>query len=263
MVKKLEATRQLQRIAALPYNPIFEEEVKKIRHKYAIPEDPDEAKFWFRKHYRKYDKSVLAWFVSSDLFPFLAAKRGIGDKSKRGAGLFGSLTEVPLEIHILNLIQRFRLPWTMIPTALLYVLTLERVWLYPSQLKSEVMFAPEFPGDTLTVIVTRLTPYTTRKQWNEIWNDHVKRELDKIKQTNKQVLGTPSRKRTTLASLEEQIKRWAEWYQLSEVEGRGPVEALEKWEQDHLEQTGKIDLSTVTHAIKEFKEIITPVPVKT
>ncbi|MFC1930112.1 hypothetical protein ACFLW6_04585 [Chloroflexota bacterium] len=44
--QKLDVTRQLHRISALRYNTHFEEEVKKIRRRYAIPGDTSGAQSW-------------------------------------------------------------------------------------------------------------------------------------------------------------------------------------------------------------------------
>jgi len=192
MGKQVEATRQLQRITALPYNPHFEEEVKKLRQKYAVPEDSIEASRWFASHWLPYGKSANALssafkgsfatpvgdFVTHVVIPEIAA-RAVDTITD---------TKVPLEREILLILLRYRLPLTMFPAILEYVLTDRKEWLQPElqrpTMMSELDFSkgePEF-----TVIVNHLTSRTTKKQWEQIWKDEVKPKLDSLRVSDEQ-----------------------------------------------------------------------------
>jgi hypothetical protein len=60
-------------IAVLPYNPYFEEEVKKVRKKYGIPGDSTKAEDWFKKLLLKYRKSTFVFLfnhISGRYFPY-------------------------------------------------------------------------------------------------------------------------------------------------------------------------------------------------
>lgn len=289
--RKLEATRELQRIAALPYNHYFHEEVVRIRRRYGIPKhakglrplrpelakalrrwlkylppeealkyelgergltDADLARFWFYVLYSEHYKK-RAWALFAP------------DKETRevlGAGKHIYDTEIPLEKEVLTLLQRFGLPEAIFDRVLQYVLTLDKGWLDPLEFEPAVYFNIDatkgFP--LLTITVARLGLWISDKEWARIWKDRVKPHLASLRRRFKAQLGTtePSKKRMTLKAYSEQMRRWSEWYQLSEIQGLGPTKALEEWERKHPDQCGKYDLSTVTHAIEEFREIITP-----
>jgi len=115
-------------------------------------------------------------------------------------------------------------------------------------------------------------PWVSKKQWGEIYTQHVKPAL-KVAGKNLSIAAGKglsidvSQKRNTLESYREQMKRWSEWYQLSEIQRLGPKQALDKWllEEDYADQWNPdepFDLSTVTKAIDRFREIITPTPIK-
>ena len=78
--KKLEATRQLQRIAALPYNHYLEKEVSKIRQKYSIPTDFEKALEWFyQEHAREYlEGAYQPLFMSWGQAPSLQSEEVLG-----------------------------------------------------------------------------------------------------------------------------------------------------------------------------------------
>jgi len=260
--KRREATRELQRIVALSYNPYFEEEVKKIRQTYRVPTgDLEKALNWYIFKYAiKYGKSTYPLSTPKSSSPWLEFLLGAEELKH----IYD--TEVPLEQDILLLLGHFQLPGTAFHNVLLYILTDDGLWLDP------YFFAPnvEVKWDTrkmlpeLTVTVTGLGPWATKKQWEDIWDGRVKQEVEIAGKACKEVYGTakPGKKRATLKSYIEQMQRWSEWYQLSETRGLGPAKALDKWDEDHPDQYGNFDLSTVTHAIGEFKKIITPVRIE-
>lgn len=101
------------------------------------------------------------------------------------------------------------------------------------------------------ISISVLTPYLSKKQWDKIWHQYLASYF-KVKR---------SRKRATIKSYTEQMKRWAEWYQLSELQGYGPKKTLDLWEDNHPDEKRKYDQSTVTKAIQEFVRIITPKPI--
>lgn len=265
--QKLEVTRQLQRIAALPYNLIFEEEAKKIRQKYAIPQHG--AADWFRQYWHKYGKSataLLGAFKGPRLVPGTVGWMGVTD-DELAAKAVDSITDtkVPLEREILLLLSRFGLPLRMFQAVLEYILEDDRRWLHLSVLEPAVRLTVSVREGELELMVTiRLTHLTTKKHWKEIWDEQIEPELKQMRLAYKEEygIGDPGRKRTTLVAFAEQMKRWSEWYRLSEVEGLGPTKALVKWEEECSDERGKFDQSTVTHAIKDFEEIITPIAIK-
>jgi len=250
--RKLKATRELQRIAALPYNPYFEEDVKRIRRKHAIPPDRKGAMEWFYTDYSlKHGKMAYPLFLPKGEYPFFETGESIAD------------TEVPLERDVVALLWRFRLPEMVFESVLQYVLTGDEIFLDP------LVFEPNVECDfdtrkglpELTVTITGLDPWATKKQWEEIWDCKIRPILERAKDICEDVLNLtePAKKRPTLGSYRKQMQVYSEWYQLSEIQGFGPTKALEKWEKDHPDQCGHYDPSTITHAIKEFRRIITPI----
>ena len=100
--KDVSATSQLKRIAALPYNHYFGEEVGKIRQKYAVPKDNTEARDWFFFDYSiKYKKKNFPFFLVNSKYQRIPSKFRSVMKTK--AQHFGD-TEVPLEIDIMDLL---------------------------------------------------------------------------------------------------------------------------------------------------------------
>lgn len=251
--KKLRMARQLQRIVALPYNPYLDEQVGEIRQKYSIPVDRKKASDWFYLEYAmSYRKCAYPLFIPRGQALFL--------QSKEVKTIYD--TEVPLEREILILLQRFQLPDYVFESLLRYVIGDDKISLDPLAFEPKVEFDWDYRKGLpeLKVTIAGLSHLTTEKQWKQIWNRQVKQRINRAKEDYKEVFGIAgsSRKRITLESYREQIKRWSEWYQLSEIQGLGPTGALKKWEKDHPDECGKFEVSTVTHAIKEFGEIIRP-----
>lgn len=285
---EFEKGLQLQRIAALPYNPFFEDEIKGIRQRYAIPADSTKAKSWFGKLLLKYERSALALLyqnIDKQNIPYLtpAVQLDFGEQlrneiARRSRQMHTLLeTEVPLERDILLLLRRFRIPLALYFFVLQYTLTGDKSWLHPVHMRPNAHC--DFPVEigeiaSLRVIVTGLFPWTTKEEWDDLWEGTVKDCLEDI---DAFLCGRKFHRKRPLQeslymrfkqwyhsyqmSLNKQMKRWSEWYQLSETEGLGPKQALEEWEKEHEDQRGKFDPSTIAKAIKSFREIITPIPI--
>ena len=264
--KKLETTLQLQRLAALPYNHYFEAEVVKLHNKYAVPEDPRQADDWLDNQLRE------ELGIGPEIMPSL---RGMLDSATfhHGNEALTVLEMIALREHprtistrfkkdtdwswnnplfrdIGNLLERFRLPVQMRYSVLRYISTGKKEWLdlLEPWFKCEIDLTTDIPEFRVTV--GGFIPWITKKQWLDIWNTLYEKGVSHISQS--------ARKRATAKSLREQMQRWSEWHQLSETHGLGPVQALNRWESEHPDECGKYDLSTVTHAIQEFRKIITP-----
>lgn len=268
--KKLKATEQLKRIAALPHNPYFHEEVVKLREKYAVPEDLREANDWLDSQLRKeVDISVetmgsLRGLLTSptfshgnatlkviEMFALREHPRTYSAKLKKYSGESDWPYQTSLFKDISNLLKVFRLPIQMLYNVLRYISTGKKEWLdiLEPWVKCEIDQTERIPEFRITV--GGFIPWITKKQWIEIWNRCFVTESGHLFQS--------ARKRATAKSFNEQMQRWAEWYQLSETQGLGPVEALKRWEEEHPDEYGKFDQSTVNHAVEDFHKIITPV----
>jgi hypothetical protein len=257
--KKLEATQHLQRIAALPYNPYFEGEVQKIRKEYAIPADCKKAWDWFFKNHHTGGLRAAWPLFNTETFPLFETSQSI------------NRTEVPLEQDVVRVMERFQLPSYVFYRILQYVLLKDKRCLDPQIFDPNAVFEPVIRRGIpeWKITITGVYPWTKQKKWDEIWfeiqkkwDDFADGTFEKIIQALKS--GT-STKRPAIESYHEQMKRYSEWYQLSEIEGLGPVKTLKRWEEKHPEEVDPddpIDPSTVTHAIQEFREIITPITIK-
>lgn len=261
-MKKGLSTKRLMRIAALPYNHFFGNEVQKIRKEYAIPADYKEAWDWFfQEHAASGLRAAWSLFDPNPLLMNATAKTIYH-------------TEVPLEKDIVLVMIKFQLPSYVFFRVLQYVLLNDIRCLDPQVFAPNATFEPDtrrgLPEWKITV--TGITPWTTKGQWDEIWaminqfdefwdefeDGRMKKVIEILK------LGR-STKRPTVESYRKQMKRWSEWYQLCVIQGMSAVKALDKWEKDHPEQIdpdNPIDPSTVTRAVKDFQEIIRPVPLK-
>lgn len=257
--KKLEATRQLQRVAALPYNHYFEEELQKIRNKYGISEisrgycfeDPslkDLKDLDCREHH--------TLLVENGTIEVILPARSTGVKGH-------------LISDIDQLLSKFGLPSAVFFTIFYYLFTGEPQEIFTwmaHDLGAKVSFGHEVidPGErardeideyqeTVTVTV-ELSRWCSKELWEQIWDHHLEKELLKLRGGEHR-----ARKVTLTSGMQKQMKRYSEWYQLSEIQRLGPVKALSRWEENHPSEYGKFDQSTITHAIKEFREIITPI----
>lgn len=250
---KSEAGLQLEQVAAMPYNPYLKEEVQKIRQKYSIPKDYEKACDWFyHEHAPGNLKSIFSLFSPGARDPIL--------RSETGEDLYE--TEVPLEQDVWRLLLQFRLPLYVFRNLLLYILTNDEIWIDIVAFAPKIEFATDFKRGLpdLKVTITRLGAWTTKKQWDELWYRKVEPEVARLRSVYEEMLGAIDlpKKRSTLKSYREQMQRWAEWHQLSKIDGLGPAKALTKWLNDHPDQWDRYDASTVTHATKRFEQIIAP-----
>lgn len=292
-----KTVRQLRRIAALPYNSFFERAINEIRQKYTILEDASEAKNWFKNLLWEYKRSTFAYIfkirsehllydiihLPHDLPAFeMHLEEDLQHKLAIGAGEMQTLleTEVPFERDILLLLRRFHLPTAMYFMVLQYALTGDSSWIQLLHMRPEAhCFVGMETGElVLRVTVTGLYPWTTREEWDDLWEGTVKDSLEDI---DAFLCGRKFRRKRSLqealyrrfkrwyqsyqSSLDRQMKRWSEWYQLVEVRGLRISEALDEWEKSHPEQVPAkgIDESTVSKAVAEFRKIITPVSTET
>lgn len=171
-------------------------------------------------------------------------------------------TEVPFELDLIGILRRYGLPLSTFYYALGYTLSGDTFDVAPHRywFKNVRFLHHNITGeDELTVCVT-LHPWDNRQAWNLCW-PQVSRALKNL--CRLRGISKPSTKRNTVFSFWFQIVRWGEWYHLSEIQKLGPVRALKKWEEHYPKQAGRFDLSTVTHAIKRFRQIITPAELKT
>ncbi|MDD5703802.1 MAG: hypothetical protein PHU23_17345 [Dehalococcoidales bacterium] len=239
-----------RRIYALPYNPYFKDDVKQMRSYLELPEDgiSDNQQAWTWLEKNLTDKRPKPWFLP---------KPTPSDEK-----LWKS--EIPIWKVAIYLIARYGLPFRMRSNIGLYVVT-NNVRFLINWRGLDVDFAINMKAAKLQLVITvdGVDEWTMEEQWHEVWEYWVK--------PLKRSLGepAPANKRPGYGkALQERIKRYSEWYQLSELDGLGPAEALEKWEgqQSHLDyvkhrKSGKhYDVSTVTKAIEEFRKLITPIP---
>jgi len=232
---------EIQCLVALPFNHYFEEEIKRIRKEYNIPEKWDEAIYWYGNHAETYGHE------------------------KKQKGILGAT--LPLDKEILVLLVRFGLPLTGFTHVLYYVVFNTKTFLDPSWATTPIVNTKlhcEQGLMELKVNVSRINIWTTKEQWIRIWSRDIKPSLDTLKEEYKEKLGivAPGRKSASPELMLGQMKRWSEWYHLSETEQLGPVEALRQWEINHPEESGKYDQSTAIKAIAKFREIITPISIK-
>jgi hypothetical protein len=271
--ENLKATRQFQRIAALPYNPYFEEALKQIRQKYEIPTAGKKADHFLQylAQHLKYNELGYPLVTPGDRDPFHETMRTIAEvlESKEARTIYP--IEVLVGLEALVLLRRYRLPKYVFRNVHQYLLTGHKTLLAPSSLAPRVEFElisvvkkglPEWK-----VTITGLGPWATKRQWAQIWDSKVRKKVEEIRMVVEKVdgMGELGRKRATVESYREQMQRWAEWHQLSVIQAMSAVKALDKWEKNHPEQIdpdNPIDPSTVTRAVKDFQEITRPVPLK-
>lgn len=278
--RKLDVTRQLQRIAALPYNDYFKEEVKQIRVKYLLPVAragksvlsffsecvTDDNNYVFLRYIdpEADADSYISIFGLPENTSSAEAHRFLEDLKEKKQAKSIADAEVPLEQDIVQILERFGLPERAFPNVFWYVLLDWEEKLLTGLVgllaQSHGTFETGIPRFKITIY--GLGPWTQKRQWDKVWHDLVKTQVEFCAEVYEQVWGIPrpSKKRATLQSYDDQMQTWSEWFNLSEVQGRGPKEALEEWEHNHPDQRGRFDLSTVTKAIQGFREVITPKP---
>lgn len=231
-----------RRVYALPYNHYFKDKVKQVRSYLGLPmdgiSDTKQAWAWIEKHFS--ENRPQPWFV-----PMHAPSN---EKVWE--------TDVPLWQVAIILIYLFGLPLRMRNSVGLYVVINNESFL-TNWKGLDVDFAINVKAATpqFAVTVDGIDAWTTEQQWREVWKTLI--------QPLKGNLGEPipANKRTGRGkALRERIKRYAEWYELSEKPDSGPANALKEWEKLHTKDSGKHDASTVSKAIQEFRRLITPIP---
>lgn len=249
MTEKKEPSIDWRRIYALPYNHFFKDEVILMRSYLKLPEvgisDSQQAWAWLEKHLT--EKKPQPWFLRKPSHSY--------------EGLWK--TEVPLWKTAIYLIAKFRLPLRMRSNIGLYVVTDNEEFLINWR-GLDVDFAINMKAAKLQLVITvdGVDEWTTERQWRDVWKYWVK--------PLKRNLGEPvpaNRRAGYGRILQKRIKQYAEWYQLSELQGLGPAKALEIWErqqehQDYMERRKSkkpYDVSTVTKAVKKFRRLITPI----
>jgi hypothetical protein len=179
------------------------------------------------------------------------------------------LYKAPLHLDIEELVKRFGLPQQMEDRTKRYLRTGDEGWLTirlvePRLISSSIDLSESIPSAHFTV--AGLIPWITKKQWIDIWNLQVEPYLKEVNRTNKRLLDKwqRSRKRATITSLDEQMKRWAEWYDLVKNQGLTLRETADRWNDMYPDaDPDKVpDESTISKAIQEFEEAIRPTDIK-
>lgn len=242
MTQEKQPSIDWRRIYALPYNHFFENEIKRMRSYLELPKDGisdrQQAWVWLERHLT--GKQIKPWFE--------AQTATSNEKLWQ--------TEVPLWKAAIYLIDKFGLPLRMRSNIGLYVVTNNEGFLKNWKgLDVEFSINVKAAKLQLAITVDGIDAWTTEVQWREVWKNWVK--------PLKRNLGEPlpANKRPGYGkALQERIKRYAEWYGLSELEQLGPTGALNKWSELHKDESGKYNESTVSKAVQEFRKLITPIP---
>jgi hypothetical protein len=233
-----------RRIYALPYNHFFKDKVKQMRSYLKLPEngisENQQAWAWLEKHFTEKRPQPQPWFLP---------KPAPSDEKLWE-------TEVPLWKVAIYLIAEFGIPLRMRSNIGLYVVTNNERFLINWR-GLDVNFSVNIKAakPQLFITVDGVDAWTTEEQWHEVWEHWVK--------PLKRNLGepVPANKRPGYGkALQERIKRYSEWYQLSELDGLGPAEALKTWDKRHQNDAGKYNESTVSKTVHEFRKLITPIP---
>ena len=263
MVKKnLEATQQLKRIAALPYNPNAKDDIKVIRERYGLDKLNTEQAFeWYENQIKRNQSRGLIKSAYAYLFPDRFPDRA-SEIQQVMEGPFD--TQIPVEKDIGDFMARYQIPLRAFLDVLNYVCrgNLEDVWRHWHSPSVEYVQELQDAVFNLKITIRNITAWTTKKEWEEIWN----KDILPLRETSRELLGVegPLPKRATLESMDRKMKRSSQWYQLS-LNGLTIREVLDQWSEKYKEQVPEkgIDESTVTKDINEFQQIITPISVKT
>lgn len=254
-----EKDRQLARIFALPYNQYFRQDIERIRNKYKI--------FREARDYCFVDPSL------SDSSCFLKGGSELPQSLlvEIGVHLYMPVDKSNIECHICKdikeIMNRFGLPNSSLDEIFYHLFFLNNLHEMVIGMEYDVIgysiieevttlddsghFREELKEKLK--ITLEISRWITKKDWVHIWDDKVKPKLSKLRDASKY-----SRRSGSPHFVRRQMKRWSEWYQLSQLQGHGPKKALELWEDSHPDEGHKYDQSTVTKAIREFEEIITP-----
>jgi hypothetical protein len=196
---------------------------------------------WYFNEAHKYDPVVVT------LDPFTLAQK---EKRIKSAQWYDS--DMPLEKIALELVKKFGLPIRAIRYISHYVLDGDNRWIRNPIFAEAVPIQPLFDSDLHCIML--IDPWTTKKQWAEIWDTSIKPALDSMQAK----VGKPQRRRMSTDSWDEQMKRWSEWHELILTKRLTQQKAIEEWEAKHIEQWGKYDISTVSKAVRDFEKLIKP-----
>ena len=246
MTEEKQPSIDWRRIYVLPYHPLFKKDVKSVRTLLRLPEngisDEKQASAWLHDHIGL----KTPYSPDSPTIPLGAAIVQSASEAK----LFD--TEIPLWHFAGVLAQKYGIPLRMRNHIGVYILTNDEEWLYVwNGLDVTVSVNIKAGKPQFAVIVDGIDTWTTRTQWQSVWDNygkHIRRLAGKIPE---------SKRNAPNPALRERIRRYAEWYELSEQPNSGPAKALREWENKHKNEMGKYDISTVTKAVKEFRRLIT------
>ena len=244
MTDKKQPSIDWSRIYVLPYLPSFKENVKSVRTLLKLPEsgilDAQQASLWLHNHLGL----KKPYSPDSPTIPLAAAIIQSNLETK----LLD--TEVPLWHFALVLAQKFRVPLRMRNHIGLYILTDDEEWIYVWNGLDVVLSANAKAGQAqVAVTVDGINASTTKGQWDDVWYNYVKPlrpRLGQVPENNKNAPGP---------ALRERIKRYAEWYELSEVQKLGPAKAFRKWAEDHKEYS-RYSENALLKGVNQFKRLI-------
>jgi hypothetical protein len=285
--KKPQTYITLQRIAALPYNSYFKQAVEQIREKYGVSEDTILAKEWFKNLLREHNKNTVSLLYSIE-HPYLPHTEPVKeleiDKELRNSLTSRSTstktlqdTGIPIEKDILTLLHRFSIPCSVYFVILLYTLTYSERWLDPLYLRPMATCSSlGGTGDisTLTVTITGIYPWTTKAEWDDLWDGWVKDYIEDLASflEKRKISRRKSREDTLFQrfkrwyksyqlDIDKQMKKWSEWYDMVRIQGLTLEETANRWRDMHEEEYDPdkdVDLTTISKAVAEFEYLITP-----
>ena len=243
MTQEKQPSIDWRRIYALPYDHFFKDKVKEARLSLGLPPegitDNSQARDWLHNHLGL-QKPFLPHVTTIPLW--IALLPSVEKNLQK--------TVVPLLKWAVILVSDFKLPIRMRNYIGLYILTNDDRLLTSWKGLNIIPALNNKTGKLqLTVTVNGIDEWTTKEEWLQVWDDWVQMWFEQ----------TPRGKRPGRGDeVKERIKRYAEWYKLSEQPNSGPAKALSKWEKHHQDDRGKHDYSTVVKAIAEFKRLIKP-----
>jgi hypothetical protein len=242
-----DATKmQLQRLAALPYNHYFYDEVLKARKNLGLPNKGmpwNKAVIWYFQEAQKYEPMIIT--LSIDL-------NELKQHIKRHAQWYDS--NMPLEVTALQLVKMFQLPMRAIRNISHYIMTNNIGWIQSSigvEVYVSEIYAPNELGLDCKLI---LDVRTTKKHWDDIWYSYVKPKLVGLEF----LANKPQARRMTTDAYNEQMKRWSEWYKLVKFAGLTNEDAIHIWEIASPKSSCSYDASIVGKAVREFEKLIKP-----
>jgi len=247
--KRLKSSWQLKRFIALRYSPDAREDLRSIRAKYGLDRlTPVESIEWYKAQTHTSSgepvKSTYAY-----LSPHVAVSM---------EGPFDS--EIPIDRDIHVFMARYELPLRVFFDILNYIFRgnikeLPRPWDNPV---IGIFYELKEMDVRLRITLDNITPWNTKEQWDAIWTEEILPFMNHWAS----VYGVePPPKPVTLKSIDKELERWSEWYELAKKYGQEG--ALSKWRELHQEAGERFnDQSTISRALKRFKRLITPVSVE-